>query len=208
MQNYRAKIPNVENGDIPMHTLFIGHNPSIATWQSGHYFANPTNQFWKLVDKSDLLNSATSFEIGEITSIDDDLMISRGFGFTDFIEKPGNDANAITRSEIESNRAIFAKRIEKYAYDINIRLKRICFVGKKQWKQQFAPNLSKCDHGLQEPNMRPKHWPKILCNLEIWVLASPSGRAVISASERLESYQKLAQHLENANVDDNSRINQ
>ena len=208
MQNYRAKIPNVENGDIPMHTLFIGHNPSIATWQSGHYFANPTNQFWKLVDNSDLINSVISIEVCEITPINDDLMISNGFGFTDFIEKPGNDANAITRSEIESNRTIFAQRIEKYANDINSGLKRICFVGKKQWKQQFAPNLSKCGHGLQEPDMRPKHWPKILFNLEIWVLASPSGRAVISASERLESYQKLAQHLENANVDDNSRINQ
>ena len=202
MQNYQAKIPNVENGDLPMHTLFIGHNPSIATWQTGHYFANPTNQFWKLVGKSDLLNSATSFEIGEITSIDDDLMISRGFGFTDFIEKPGNDANAITRSEIESNRTIFAQRIEKYANDINSGLKRICFVGKKQWKQQFAPNLSKCGHGLQEPDMRPKHWPKSLGNLEIWGLASPSGRAVISASERLESYQKLSQHLQNAGIDD------
>jgi len=202
VQNYRAKIPNVENGDIPMHTLFIGHNPSIATWQSGHYFANPTNQFWKLIDKSNLINSATSVEISEITQINDDLMISRGFGFTDFIELPGNDANAITKSEIDSNRAIFAQRIEKYANSINSRLKRLCFVGKKQWKQQFVPNLSKCDHGLQEQKLRPEHWPKILCNLEIWVVSSPSGRAVISASERLESYQKLSQCIQNEFLED------
>jgi len=195
VQNYQAKVPDVENDDLPMHTLFIGHNPSFSTWETGHYFANPTNQFWKLIKKSDLINSVSSVERSEISQINDDQMISRGFGFTDFIEIPGNDANAISKVEINSNRTIFVKRIEKYANDINSRLKRLCFVGKKQWKQQFTPNLSKCDHGLQELSLRPIHWPTDLRNLEVWVLPSPSGRAVITSEERLESYLKLSKCL-------------
>jgi hypothetical protein len=124
-------------------------------------------------------------------------MVTRGFGFTDFIERPGNDANAIAKTEIETNRVDFPKRIENYANSINSPLKRLCFVGKKQWKQQFSQNLSKCDHGLQAMELRPKHWSMQIQKLEVWVLPSPSGRAVISAAERVESYILLAKELKN-----------
>ncbi|MCS5533796.1 MAG: hypothetical protein NZ736_06025 [Candidatus Poseidoniaceae archaeon] len=198
MQNYRAKIPNVSKGDLPMHTLFVGHNPSISTWETGNYFASPTNQFWKLIEKSAMDNSIHHVKDRKIGQINDDIMVKRGFGFTDFIETPGNNANAINKAAINANRDDFPKRIEKYAGRINSELKRLCFVGKKQWKQQFNQNLSKCDHGLQDEKLRPKHWPINVQKLEIWVLPSPSGRAVISPAERLESYVLLANSLKNS----------
>lgn len=195
MHNYRAKIPDVAKGDMPMHTLFIGHNPSISTWETGHYFANPTNRFWKLIEKSGLNELICDGDNRNVSQITDDIMVNMGFGFTDFIESPGNDANAIKKEDIDVNRDYFPIRIEKYANDINGKLKRLCFVGKKQWKQQFSQNLSKCVHGLQDVELRPKHWPIQIQKLEIWVLSSPSGRAVISPSERLESYVLLANSL-------------
>jgi TDG/mug DNA glycosylase family protein len=197
VQNYRAKIPDVSNDALPMHTLFVGHNPSISTWKTGHYFANPTNHFWKLVTKSGLIDSINDEDKTNNIQINDDFMVTRGFGFIDFIESPGNDANAIIKAAIDANRAEFPKRIENYANSINSQLKRLCFVGKKQWKQQFSQNLSKCDHGLQDIELRPKHWPIQIKKLEVWVLPSPSGRAVISSAERLESYILLAKELKN-----------
>jgi G:T/U-mismatch repair DNA glycosylase len=91
----------------------------------------------------------------------------------------------------------FPKRIENYANSINSQLKRFFFVGKKQWKQHFSQNLGKCDHGLQDIELRPKHWSMQIQKLEVWVLPSPSGRAVISAAERVESYILLAKELKN-----------
>lgn len=211
MSNYRAKMPDAAQNDLPLHSIFVGHNPSIATWQSGYYFANPSNQFWKLLKQSQLLvtksgisktHATSNMQTGETnshhlekTQRNEQIMLANGFGFTDFIESPGNDANAITKEEIKAAKDIFATRIEKYANDINSQLKRICFIGKKQWKQQFTPNLKRCKHGLQDAELRPLHWPKRIKELEVWVLPSPSGRAVISKQERLHSYAQLADIL-------------
>ena len=195
VQNYRAKIPDVTIGDSPMHTLFIGHNPSNSTWETGHYFANPTNRFWKLINESGLRDSVQLNNYAGIIQINDDMMVKCGFGFTDFIETPGNDANAIEMAEILANRDVFIKRIENYANDINSQLKWICFVGKKQWKQQFTPILSRCEHGLQDHDLRPSHWPEQINNLDIWVLPSPSGRSVISNNERLKPYELLSEAI-------------
>ena len=178
-----------------MHTLFIGHNPSNSTWETGHYFANPTNRFWKLITQSGLGDSVQPKNEAEIVQINDDMMVANGFGFTDFIEIPGNDANAIKMAEILANKEIFIKRIEKYANDINSQLKRICFVGKKQWKQQFSQALAKCEHGLQDADLRPLLWSKQINDLDIWVLPSPSGRAVISDNDRLKPYLWLSESL-------------
>jgi len=195
VQNYRAKIPDVTIGDSPMHTLMIGHNPSNSTWETGHYFANPTNKFWKLIDESELLDSVHYENADEIVQINDDMMVASGFGFTDFIETPGNDANSIKMADIIANREVFMKRIENYANNINSQLKRLCFVGKKQWKQQFSQPLAKCEHGLQVADLRPSHWPKQINDLDIWVLPSPSGRAVISNNDRLKPYLLLSEAL-------------
>ena len=178
-----------------MHTLFIGHNPSDSTWNTGHYFANPTNRFWKLITQSGLGDSVQTENEAEIIQINDDMMVMCGFGFTDFIETPGNDANGIEMAEILANRDIFLKRIENYTNCINSQLKRICFVGKKQWKQQFTQVLSRCEHGLQDENLRPSHWPEQINNLDIWVLPSPSGRSVISNNERLKPYELLSEAI-------------
>ncbi len=178
-----------------MHTLLIGHNPSNSTWETGHYFANPTNKFWKLIEESRLLDVVKYANDVEKVQINDDMMVANGFGFTDFIESPGNDANAIKMIDIITTREVFMKRIENYANDINSQLKRLCFVGKKQWKQQFSQSLAKCEHGLQDVDLRPSHWPKQINDLEIWVLSSPSGRAVISNEERLKPYLMLSKAL-------------
>ena len=187
MGKYRAKMPGPDSP--PCHSIFVGHNPSLQTWETGHYYANPSNRFWKLLGESGIID-------GEDPKLDDILVDDFGFGFCDVIETPGNDANTISRQEFKGDAALFLKRIENYALSMNGSLKRICFVGKRQWKQLFTPILARCDHGKQSNEHRPRNWPVSLIGVDVWILPSPSGRAVLSNEERGAPYRDLASEID------------
>ena len=183
---YHAKLPGTSSP--PCHTLFIGHNPSEHTWASGHYFSNPSNRFWTLLEESGL-------QFGKSPHLDDVLVNQHGFGFCDVIEVSGNNANDISRAEFLANKGAFLHRVEKYAISMNGSLKRLCFVGKRQWKHLFTPILSRCPHGRLNQDFRPEGWPLTLSEVEVWIMPSPSGRAVIPHKERLATYIDLAEIL-------------
>jgi TDG/mug DNA glycosylase family protein len=186
MGAYRAKLPSASSP--PCHTLFIGHNPSQHTWESGHYFSNPSNRFWTLLEESGV-------QFGKSPRLDDVLVNHHGFGFCDVIETPGNNASDISRIEFLANRTTFLNRIEKYAISMNGSLKRLCFVGKRQWKHLFTPILPRCPHGRLSQEIRPEGWPRSLSEVEVWIMPSPSGRAVMTHNERLATYIDLADTL-------------
>lgn len=188
MGAYRAKLPSASSP--PCHTLFVGHNPSEHTWASGHYFSNPSNRFWSLLEESGV-------QFSKSPHLDDVLVNHHGFGFCDVIEAPGNNANDISREDFLANRAAFLHRIEKYAISMNGSLKRICFVGKRQWKHLFTPILPRCPHGRLNHDHRPEGWPITLNEIDVWIMPSPSGRAVMPHSERLATYIDLAGVLAN-----------
>ena len=123
MARYEAKLPRP--GDPSCHTIFIGHNPSMTTWNTGHYFANPSNRFWTLLHRAGLCGHPAANQ-------DDHLVQTRGFGFCDVLEAPGSDAQQLSRSLMRQNIPEFMKRIEKYAISMNGTLKRVCFIGKRQ----------------------------------------------------------------------------
>lgn len=183
---YSAKFP--EPNQKKCHTIFIGHNPSVKTWESGHFFANPTNRFWSLLEESGITDANDS-------RLDDALVAQKGIGFCDVIETPGNDANDIKNADFRAATPEFMARIEKYAHSIEDSLQRVCFVGKRQWKLLFQPSLPKCQHGLQDPHLRPQSWPDLLREVEVWVLPSPSGRAVLTKQERVSQYIVLAKEI-------------
>ena len=183
MARYEAKLPRP--GDPSCHTIFIGHNPSMTTWNTGHYFANPSNRFWTLLHRAGLCGHPAANQ-------DDHLVQTRGFGFCDVLEAPGSDAQQLSRSLMRQNIPEFMKRIEKYAISMNGTLKRVCFIGKRQWKHLFDHQLPRCSHGIQPRDLRPEQWPEILDGVEVWVMPSPSGRAVLSKEERQSTYNDLS----------------
>jgi len=128
----------------------------------------------------------------KVPHLDDVLVNQHGFGFCDVIEVPGNNANDISRAEFLANKGAFLHRVEKYAISMNGSLKRLCFVGKRQWKHLFTPILSRCPHGRLNQDIRPEGWPLTLSEVEVWIMPSPSGRAVIPHKERLATYIDLA----------------
>jgi len=46
-----------------------------------------------------------------------------------------------------------------------------------------------------QPRFRPEGWPLTLSEVEVWIMPSPSGRAVIPHKERLATYIDLAEIL-------------
>lgn len=187
MGRYAAKLPGAE--DPRCHTIFVGHNPSMATWSTGHFFANPSNRFWALMEHSGLSGS-------ELAKNDDEMVEKLGFGFCDVVEQPGNNAGTLSGAEMKARVPEFLNRIDNYAKSMNGSLKRLCFVGKRQWKFLFTPVLSKAEHGVQSNLLRPKGWPATLEEIEVWVLPSTSGRAVLSWEERMAPYTDLSKVIE------------
>ncbi len=179
-------------GDRPLEILFVGHNPSEHSWESGHYFSQPSNRFWKLMDESGLSKGC----IG--SKNDDDLLSELRYGFTDVIKSPGASSNSISREVLTEQSSDFYKRISTHANQVKSPPRVIAFVGKRQFKLLFKPAKKKVDFGLQ--NEIPRDFP---FECPIWVLSSPSGRAAMKWEDRLESYVGLAQFMQSAFLSSN-----
>jgi TDG/mug DNA glycosylase family protein len=174
-------------GDVRLELLLVGHNPSAAAWQSGHYFSGPNNMFEKLVVESGLCLSC------EQGKIDDWMLAKYRIGFTDVSRVPNSDSSALNPQHMRLQSIDFYKRIKNHAKRIKGYPKRIGFVGKRQYKLLFDPTLKSVDLGLQ--TQIPDSFPN---DVEIWVLSSTSGRAVMSWSERLEPWVELVNSMHNA----------
>ncbi len=174
-------------GEMPLSVLFIGHNPSEHSWESGHYFSQPSNRFWRLLIESGIV------EVG-IDAINDDLLVDKySMGFTDVVRIPNSDSSSIKRQTFVEQRTLFYKRIIKHANRVNAQPQRIAFVGKRQFSMLFDPPLKSVRLGLQ--SAAPPGFP---FEGEIWVLSSPSGRAAMTWRDRLEPYVAMSKSMHSA----------
>ncbi|WP_082423140.1 mismatch-specific DNA-glycosylase [Paenibacillus dakarensis] len=103
--------------DYGLSVLFIGFNPSLRSGEVGHHYANPRNNFWRILYQSGL--TPRLYDASE----DGDL-IKLGYGFTNIVARPTRGAEDITREEYEQGREILRAKLEKY------RPRIACFVGK------------------------------------------------------------------------------
>ena len=173
--------------DEPINILLVGHNPSQASWDSGHYYSNPSNLFWRLMRESELIPE-------HFLGVCDDQMVTElSFGFTDVIRVPGSDASKINRMDFIEQRDEFYNRISVHASRIKSYPRVIAFIGKRQFAQLFDPPLKSTKFGIQ--SKVPKSLP---IESEIWVLPSSSGRAAMKWTDRLKPYQKLSKRMQNA----------
>jgi thymine-DNA glycosylase len=178
-------------GSSPLRLLLVGHNPSAHSWESGHYFSQPSNNFWKLIVESGIAEG--------LERISDDIMLAElQIGFTDVIRKPNSLSTSITSKEFRSQRSLFYNRIKDNAYRVGAPPERVAFVGKRQFSLLFDPPLKSVDLGLQF--LTPPEFP---FETEIWVLSTPSGRSPMKWEERLRPYTELAQSMQHAFVPSN-----
>jgi TDG/mug DNA glycosylase family protein len=64
-----------------LRVVFVGFNPSLPAWRSGHYYANPGNRFYRLLFESGLTPRL-------LTPAEDRTLLEFGIGATDLLAEP------------------------------------------------------------------------------------------------------------------------
>jgi double-stranded uracil-DNA glycosylase len=148
--------------------VFCGINPGRRSAAVGHHFANPRNDFWRLLH-------VAGFTPRVLDPSEQHTLLQCGFGLT-------NAASRTTRGSGDLRRADFAdarERLERIALDLRPRV--IAFVGKEAYRGAFGerPTL-----GLQR---------RRLGETLLFVLPSTSpANAAVPYAERLRSFEGLA----------------
>jgi TDG/mug DNA glycosylase family protein len=148
--------------------VFCGINPGRRSAAAGHHFANPRNDFWRLLADAGLtprqLDPSEQWSLPEL-----------GYGLT-------NAAYRTTRGSAELRRADFAgaaERLERVARELGPHT--IAFVGKAAYEGSFR---EKPALGLQE---------RRLGDAVLFVLPSTSpANAAVPYAERLRWFRALA----------------
>jgi double-stranded uracil-DNA glycosylase len=152
--------------------VFCGINPGRRSSAAGHHFANPRNDFWRLLADSGLtprqLDPSKQWDLLEL-----------GYGLT-------NAAYRTTKGSGDLRRGDFAgsgERLQALAEEL--RPGTIAFVGKAAYKGAFG--VTRCELGLQE---------RTLGDTRLFVLPSTSpANAAVPYAERLRWFRALADAL-------------
>jgi TDG/mug DNA glycosylase family protein len=156
--------------------VFCGINPGRRSAAAGHHFANPRNDFWRLLADVGLTPR-------QLHPSEQEQLVELGLGLT-------NAACRTTRGSGELRRADFAgaaERLERIA--VELRPLAIAFVGKAAYQGAFGirPEL-----GLQERRLA-RSW--------LFVLPSTSpANAAVSYEERRRWFADLAERLQRSRV--------
>jgi double-stranded uracil-DNA glycosylase len=147
--------------------VFCGINPGRRSAAAGHHFANPRNDFWRLLADAGLTPRL-------LRPDEQWMLLELGLGLT-------NAASRTTRGVADLRRSDFAgaaERLERIAVDLRPRV--IAFVGKTAFTGAFGGRV---ELGLQ---------PEALETTRLFVLPSTSpANAAVSYAERLRWFRAL-----------------
>ncbi len=154
--------------------VFCGINPGLRSAAAGHHFANPRNDFWRLLADSGLTPRLLAPE-------EQSKLLEYGRGLT-------NAASRTTKGSGDLRRADFAgaaARLEALARDLRPRF--IAFVGKTAYEGAFGMRAAL---GLQA---------HALGETRLFVLPSTSpANAAVGYDERLHWFRALAECVDRA----------
>lgn len=159
--------------DYGLSILFIGFNPSLRSGETGHHYANPRNNFYRILYRAGL--TPRLYEATE----DQDLL-KMGYGFTNIVARPTRGIDDIDRSEYAEGRKILRAKLRKY------RPKVACFVGKGVYTEYSQK--SKVDWGFQPDPVIPE--------IHEFVAPSSSGLVRMPMEEIVGIYRQLAEYLQ------------
>jgi double-stranded uracil-DNA glycosylase len=154
-----------------LRVVFCGINPGFVSAAAGAHFANPRNDFWRLLHAAGF--TSRLYEPGEQFEV-----LREGIGLT-------NAAVRTTRGSGDLRSADFAgadERLERLATELRPRW--IAFVGKEAYRGAFRerPELGAQKRGLDETRL--------------FVLPSTSpANAAVPWAERLRWFRALAQEV-------------
>jgi TDG/mug DNA glycosylase family protein len=148
--------------------VLVGINPGLRSAEAGHHFANPRNDFWRLLADSGLTSRL-------LDPSEEQQLLGDGLGLT-------NAARRVTRGSGELRRTDFADaaaRLGRIARDLNPGA--FAFVGKQAYAGAFGERV---DHGLQARTLEGR---------PLFVLPSTSpANAAVPYAEKLRWFRELA----------------
>jgi double-stranded uracil-DNA glycosylase len=152
--------------------VFCGINPGRRSSAAGHHFANPRNDFWRLLADSGL--TPRQLDPSEQWSL-----LELGYGLTNAAYRTTKGSGDLRRGDFVGSR----ERLARLAAEL--RPGWIAFVGKSAYQGAFG--VSRCDLGPQE---RP------LCEARLFVLPSTSpANAAVPYRVRLDWFIALASSI-------------
>ncbi|MDR0268213.1 mismatch-specific DNA-glycosylase [Paenibacillus sp.] len=157
--------------DYGLSILFIGFNPSLRSGETGHHYANPRNNFYRILHRAGL--TPRLYDASE-----DRELLKLGYGFTNIVARPTRGIDDIDRSEYAEGREILRAKLAEYRPQI------ACFVGKGVYTQYSQK--SKLDWGFQkEP---------VITEIHEFVAPSSSGLVRMPMDEIIAIYRQLAEY--------------
>jgi TDG/mug DNA glycosylase family protein len=101
---------------VGLRVVFVGINPSVYAVRRGHYFARKTNRFWPGFSRS-RLSAPARFGLGRDVLVpeDDTHLVRFGFGFTDVVKRPTNNAAMLSSADYAAWTPRLAARLDRYA---------------------------------------------------------------------------------------------
>jgi TDG/mug DNA glycosylase family protein len=148
--------------------VFCGINPGRRSAAAGAHFANPRNDFWRLL--ADAGFTPRCLDPGEQRTV-----VDHGLGLTNAARRTTKGVGDLRRADFEGA----ADRLERLAHDLRPRF--LAFVGKTAYEGAFR---EKPALGLQE---------RQLDETQLFVLPSTSpANAAVPYEERLRWFRELA----------------
>ena len=152
--------------------VFCGINPGRRSSAAGCHFANPRNDFWRLLADAGLtprlLDPSEQWD-----------MLGLGYGLTNAAYRTTKGSSDLRRGDFTGS----AERLERLAAEFDPGT--IAFVGKSSFQGAFG--VARSDLGLQA---------RTLGATALFVLPSTSpANAAVPYDERLAWFERLAEHL-------------
>lgn len=157
--------------DHGLQIVFIGFNPSIRSGEEGHHYANPRNNFWRILHQSGL--TPRLYDASE-----DGELLKLGYGFTNIVARPTRGIEDITREEYHEGRELLRAKLERYRPAV------ACFVGKGVYTE-FSRRM-KADWGVQGDVTQ------VVDGVREFVAPSSSGLVRMPMDEIVGIYRRLA----------------
>ncbi|GMA51231.1 G/U mismatch-specific DNA glycosylase [Alicyclobacillus contaminans] len=164
-------MPITERLQRGLTVLFIGFNPSPASYQRGFNYAGRNNRFYRVLYGSGLTPRLYAPEESP------QLLDEFGYGFTNLVDRPTRTAAEITSAEYAEGRARLLEKMRLY------QPKFACYVGKGVYEHTAQPKRS-VPWGIQEVGLIP--------GITDFVAPSTSGLVRMTLDEQIHIYRELA----------------
>ena len=131
--------------------LFVGINPGLYSGATGHHFSRPGNRFWPALH-------ASGFTDRVLHPSEQDELLDRGLGITNFVARATAVASEVTDEEIRASTRRLRAKVGRY------RPRWIAFLGIGAYRIAFREKDAVI--GQQD---------RTIGGSRVWVLPNPSG---------------------------------